>query len=113
MRPAAALAVAAGSAPAATLESILAVSGLVVVLVGPGILLLFWLRGRGKLSEEDERDVTQADLPGLRAAAAARSPDDSRPDNPGRPMRAGRLERVPGPGREPAGLAEEGCRCRK
>jgi cytochrome bd ubiquinol oxidase subunit II len=72
------LTVQAGSAPAASLLSILAVCGLLVALVGPGLVLLFTLRGRGKLHEEDERDITEADLPGLQAADAAaadRAPD--------------------------------------
>jgi hypothetical protein len=41
------------------------------VLVGPGFLLLFTLRQRQKLSGEDERDVTEADIPGLQAAELA------------------------------------------
>ena len=41
------------------------------VLAGPGFLLLFTLRHRQKLSGEDERDVTEADIPGLRAAGRA------------------------------------------
>ncbi len=62
------LTVAAGSAPAASLLAILAVAGLVIALVGPGLVLLFMLRHRGQLGEEDERDLTEADLPGLQAA---------------------------------------------
>ena len=65
------LTIQAGSAPAASLLSILAVCGLLVALVGPGLVLLFTLRGRGKLHEEDERDITEADLPELQAADAA------------------------------------------
>ena len=65
------LTVRAGQAPDASLAAILAISGLVAVLVGPGMILLFTLRNRGKLGEEDERDVTEAGLPGLQAADAA------------------------------------------
>ena len=65
------LTVAAGSAPDASLAAILAVAGLAVALVGPGIVLLFTLRQRGRLHEEDERDLTEADLPDLQAAGAA------------------------------------------
>jgi len=66
------LTVAAGSAPDASLAAILAVGGLVVALVGPGLVLLFVLRQRGRLDEEDERDLTEADLPSLQAADAGR-----------------------------------------
>ena len=65
------LTIQAGSAPAASLLSILAIFGIVVATVGPGLVLLFTLRGRGKLHEEDERDITEADLPELQAADAA------------------------------------------
>ena len=65
------LTIRAGSAPAASLLSVLAIFGIVAALVGPGIVLLFTLRGRGKLHEEDERDITEADLPDLQAADAA------------------------------------------
>ncbi len=69
------LTVGPGQAPGASLAAILAISGLVAVLVGPGLILLFTLRNRGTLGEEDERDVTEADLPGLQAADAAADGD--------------------------------------
>ncbi len=93
----------AGSAPAASLEAIAAVGGLVAVLVGPGLVLLFTLRGRGKLSEQDERDVTEAELPGLRAADAAAN--DGRVGPPGAPGAEPAREAAPGNGLRPGGLA--------
>jgi len=82
------LTVQAGQAPGASLAAILAISGLVAVLVGPGMIVLFTLRNKGKLSEEDERDVTEADLPGLQAADAdASSPQPAAGGGPGPPAR--------------------------
>ena len=80
------LTIQAGSAPAASLLSILAIFGIVAATVGPGIVLLFTLRQRGKLHDEDERDVTEADLPDLQAADAAAN--DSACPSPPRPARA-------------------------
>ena len=94
------LTIQAGSAPAASLLSILAIFGIVAATVGPGIVLLFTLRQRGKLHDEDERDVTEADLPDLQAADAAAS--DSAPV----PATAGA-----GPPRPPA--AGDGLRLRE
>jgi cytochrome d ubiquinol oxidase subunit II len=82
------LTIRAGQAPGASLAAILAISGLVAVLVGPGMIVLFTLRNKGKLSEEDERDVTEADLPGLQAAdAGASSPQPAAGGGPGPPGR--------------------------
>lgn len=72
------LTVRAGSSPEASLVSILAGFGIVAILVAPSFVLLFVLRGREKLSEEDERDVTEADLPGLRPWIS-RSPKEKVP----------------------------------
>jgi cytochrome bd ubiquinol oxidase subunit II len=90
------LTVSGGSAPAASLLAILAVAGLVTALVGPGLVLLFTLRRRGQLSEQDERDLTQADLAGLQAA------DTSHPV----PVDAGRPPPVtPGPRKRELAIA--------